>query len=432
MSRLVKIINPRDFEKEERAGIPAEVSIRAQAIMDDVAKRGMDALSEYSEKFDNFKLDSGNVLVSASEIDSAESRLDETQKRAIDEAFERVSKVQREIAKDALRECACKVGEGSVALVPRAISRVGIYVPGGVAPLPSSLLMAGIPARAAGVKEIIVCTPPRKEGVSPAILYAAKKLGIDKIYRIGGTQAIAAMAYGIPGIMGKVDMACGPGNVYAAAAKQIAASSGLLKVDLVAGPSEVLIIAGEGARADYAAADMLAQAEHGVNSPAILLTKSGEFAEGVEAELEKQLAELPNSENAEKSLRNYGAIVVVESIAQAQEIADSYAPEHLEILGKDAQEIAKGVTNAGAVFVNTCESFADYGMSGGNHILPTGGTARFLSGLSVYEFIVRTYIEVMEGSEQEELAELAGAFGDLEGLNAHANAARLRKKGAKK
>lgn len=432
MSEAVRIIGPEEFGKEERAGIPTEVFNRAQAIMDDVSKRGMEALCEYSEKFDKFELDAENVLVAQDEIDSAEGKLEEVQKRAIDEAFERVSRVQGEIAKDALRECRCGVGRGSVVLKPRAIGRVGIYVPGGVAPLPSSLLMAGIPARAAGVKEIIVCTPPRKEGVSPAILYAAKKLGINRIYRIGGTQAIAAMAYGVPGVMEKADMVCGPGNVYAAAAKQIASSRGLLKVDLVAGPSEVLIIAGKGARADYAAADMLAQAEHGVNSPAILLTASREFAEEVQAELGKQLSSLENAKNAAKSLKDYGAVVLVEGIAQAREIADSYAPEHLEILGEDAEGIAKGVTNAGAVFVNTCESFADYGMSGGNHILPTGGTAKFLSGLSVYEFIVRTYVEVMEDSEQDELAELAGAFADLEGLGAHANAARLRKKGVGK
>jgi histidinol dehydrogenase len=429
MSQLVKIMGPGEFTKRKRAGMQTEIFSRAEAIMDDVAKRGMDALCEYSRKFDGFELDSGNILVSQEEIESAESLLDETQKRAIDEAFGRIYFVQEKIAKDALMECACKIGRCSVVLKPRAIGRVGIYVPGGVAPLPSSLLMAAIPARAAGVGEIIVCTPPRKEGISPAILYAAKKLGVRRIYRIGGAQAIAAIAYGVPGIMGKVDMACGPGNVYVAAAKQIASSRGLLRADLVAGPSEVLIIAGEGARADYAAADMLAQAEHGVNSPAVLLSASMEFAGEVEMELEKQLAALPKPENAEKSLRAYGAIVIVRSMAQAQEISNSYAPEHLEILGRDAQEIAKGISNAGAVFVNTCESFADYGMSGGNHILPTGGTARFLSGLSAYEFIVRTYIEVMDDSGQEELAELAGAFAEIEGLNAHANAARLRKKG---
>lgn len=427
MSGIVKVMGPEEFRKQERAGIPRDVYGKAEGIVDAVKGRGMDALIEYSEKFDGFGLTGRNVMVPEAEIEKAGGSLQPLEREAIDEAFSRVEAVQKEIAKDAMRKTSCPVGKGgSVEFVPRPVERVGIYVPGGVAPLPSSLLMAGIPARVAGVEEIIVCTPPRKEGVSPAILYVAKKLGVEKVYLLGGTQAVAAMAYGVPGVMGKADMVCGPGNVYAAAAKQIASSRGLIKVDLVAGPSEVMIIAGKGARADYAAADMLAQAEHGVNSPAILLTDSKEFAQEVNSELEKQLGRLGNRENAEKSLREYGAIVVVGSMGEAVEISNGYAPEHLEVLGEDAEEIAKGASCAGAVFVNTCESFADYGMSGGNHILPTGGTARFLSGLSVYEFIVRTYVEVMSDGEQGGLAELAGAFADIEGLEAHANAARMR------
>jgi histidinol dehydrogenase len=427
MNGIVKIITPEEFRKQERAGIPRDVYEKAEGIVDAVKERGMDALVEYSAKFDNFGLTPENVMVPEGEIEKSGGVLSPLEKGAIDEAFARVEKVQKEIAKDAMRKTSCAVGKGgSVEFVPRAVGRVGIYVPGGVAPLPSSLLMAGIPARVAGVKEIIVCTPPRREGISPAILYVAKKLGIKKAYLLGGTQAVAAMAYGIPGIMGKADMVCGPGNVYAAAAKQIASSRGLLKVDLVAGPSEVMVIAAKGARAGYAAADMLAQAEHGVNSPAILLTESREFAEEVGRELEAQLSTLKNRENAEKSLRNCGAIVVVGSMEEAVRICNSYAPEHVEVLGKGAEGIAGGIVRAGAVFVNTCESFADYGMSGGNHILPTGGTAKFLSGLSVYEFVVRTYVEKMGDAEQEGVAELAGAFAGIEGLEAHARAAGMR------
>ncbi len=312
-------------------------------------------------------------------------------------------------------------------LKPNPIARVGIYVPGGRAPLPSSLMMAGVTARAAGVKEIIVCTPPQKEGsISPAILYVAQKLGIKEIYRIGGAQAIASMACGLTNLMEKVDMICGPGNVYAAAAKQIVSSQSLVKIDLAAGPSEVLIIADEAGNPKFIASDMLAQAEHGTNSPAILLTPSKQLAETVSIELKKQLANLNPNEIPAESIRNFGAIVLVLSIAEAIELANNYAPEHLEVFVKDAESVASKLKNAGAIFINTCETFADYGMSGGNHILPTGGTARFSSGLSVYDFVVRTYVEFMTNDEQAKLAELTGGFADIEGLEAHSKAAKFR------
>jgi histidinol dehydrogenase len=236
------------------------------------------------------------------------------------------------------------------------------------------------------------------------------------------------MAYGLLGLIPKVDMICGPGNVYAAAAKQTVAARGLVRIDMMAGPSEVLISADEAARADYVAADMLAQAEHGINSPAILLTDSKKLAEKVQQELQKQLSELNSGGTAGQSLRDYGAIVLVDSLEESVAIANGYAPEHLEVMVQDSEPIVQNLTNAGAIFVNTCEAFADYGMSGGNHILPTGGTARFLSGLSVYDFIVRTYIEVMSDEGQARLAELTGTFADLEGLEAHSRAARKRGK----
>jgi histidinol dehydrogenase len=422
----MEIINQEQFKKKKRAGIPEPVLERAKGIVEDVEKRGFSAVSEYTRRFDNYELTNEKLKVRKSDIDEAADKLTDLQRKAIDEAYERVGKVQNEIADSALEKTEIKVGQGYVSLEPRPIERVGIYVPGGIAPLPSSLLMAGLAARAAGVKDIVVCTPPQKNGISPAILYVASKLGIDDIYQIGGAQAIAAMACGLPGLMKKTNMICGPGNVYAAAAKQIVSAKGLVKIDLVAGPSEVLIIADGSARADFIGADMLAQAEHGTNSPAILLTTSQTIAQEVNKELGEQLSQLNSRETAEKSLTDYGAIVLVENLEQAAEIANDYAPEHLEILTKNSSEDAKMITNAGAVFVNTCESFADYGMSGGNHILPTGGTARFLSGLSVYDFLVRTYVEYMPNDEQEKLAELAAAFADIEGLEAHSNAARLR------
>lgn len=421
---MIDAIGPEEFRKKDRAGIPDDVYRKAEAIVNGVRDNGLDALKEYSLKFDSFDLNEGNIRVGKEEIKAAAQKLSKEQKETIDEASNRVYFVQKAVA--ALqKELKLSIGGGLVSLRSRPIERVGIYVPGGVAPLPSSLLMAGVTARAAGVKELVVCTPPQVP-VSPAILYITGKLGIKEIYRIGGAQAIAAMAFGIPGVLKKTDMVCGPGNVYVAAAKQLVSSAGVVRVDLVAGPSEVLIIADETARPDYVAADMLAQAEHGINSSAILLTTSKWLAKEISFELEKQLNRLSKKELAEESLKKFGAIVLAQSMEQAVEIANDYAPEHLEILAKDGDLIAGKITNAGAVFVNTCESFADYGMSGGNHILPTGGTARFLSGLSAADFMVRSYILSMSDDEQCKLSEQTGIFADLEGLEAHARAARLR------
>lgn len=424
---MLEMIGPEQFKKKKRAGIPQKVLERAGKIVEDVEKNGFKAVSEYTRRFDGFELTDKNLKIEGKEIENAADKLTDLQKKAIDEAFGRVEKVQKAIAKNVLVEEKVPVGDGFVLLKPKPIGRVGIYVPGGVAPLPSSLLMAGVTARAAGVKEIIVCTPPQQDGISAAILYVSKKLDIKDVYQIGGAQAIAAMAYGLSGLMKKTEMTCGPGNVYVAAAKQIVQSKGLVKVDLVAGPSEVLIIADGTARADYVAADMLAQAEHGTNSPAILLTTRREVAGKVNEELDRQLEKLKNKERTRKSINDYGSIVLVESMEQAISIANDYAPEHLEILVRNSDEVAGKITSAGAVFVNTCEAFADYGMSGGNHILPTGGTAKFLSGLSVYDFVVRTYVEFMTDNEQQKLEELAATFADIEGLEAHSNAARLRR-----
>lgn len=423
---MIQTIGPEEFMKKPRAGIPGDVFEKAEAILRNVEERGFEAVQGYSLMFDRFDLNQENLRIDQDEIEKAGAKLSKEQRQAIDTAFERVEKVQTSIAKNALAETTERFGRGYTTFRPRAIERVGIYVPGGIAPLPSSLLMAGVTARAAGVKEIIVCTSPKKKGISPAILYVAKKLNIKDIYQIGGAQAIAAMAYGLPGILKEVDMICGPGNVYAAAAKQLVSSNGRVKIDMVAGPSEVLIIADETARPEYIAADMLAQAEHGTNSPAILLTDSKELAEKVGEELEKQLKQLKNNEIAKISILEYGSVVLVGNIDQAVEIANDYAPEHLEIFVSKPERIIAELTNAGALFVNTCESFADYGMSGGNHILPTGGTARFLSGLSAYDFIIRTYVEYMTDEEQEKLASKTSVFADLEGLEAHSRAAKLR------
>ncbi|MBI5046288.1 histidinol dehydrogenase [Candidatus Micrarchaeota archaeon] len=424
---LIQILSATQFKKKERSGIPKSVFDLADQILCDIRKDGIVSVIQYTKQFDGIDLNQNTIKISKEDIESASSKLSVVQKQAIDEAYFRVERAQGAIAKNALLETRISIGDGYVLLRSRAIERVGIYVPGGRAPLPSSLLMAGVTARAAGVKDIVVCTPPQKDGnLSPAILYVAQKLKISNIYQIGGAQAISAMACGLPGILEKVDMICGPGNVYAAAAKQIVSSQSLVKIDLAAGPSEVLIIADETGNSKFIAADMLAQAEHGINSPAILLTSSKNLAQKVSKELELQLENLKPNEIAKQSIKNFGAIVLVSDVEEAIELANDYAPEHLEVFVRYPEIVAKKLTNAGAIFINTCESFADYGMSGGNHILPTGGSAKFLSGLSVYDFLVRTYVEFMSDKDQQELAKFTEVFAALEGLEAHSKAAGFR------
>jgi histidinol dehydrogenase len=423
---MIRICTPAEFRKRQRPGIPPAVFGQAKRITDSVRKRGFAAVADYSLKLDGIRVTEADVKASPTDLRSAARQLTPRQRRAIDEAFKRVGLVQSEIAKTALAETRVRVNDGFVLYRPRPVTRAGIYVPGGVAPLPSSLLMAGVTARTAGVKSLFVCTPPQEKGIPAAMLYIADKLGIADVYRIGGAQAIGAMAYGLPGLMEKADMVCGPGNVYAAAAKQIVSAEGAVKIDMVAGPSEVVIIADGSARPDYLAADLLAQAEHGVNSAAILLTDSETLARETAEKLGCFCRRLKKPETAARSIRDYGAIVLTKDIGEALMMANEYAPEHVEVFAADAEKITACLKNAGAVFVNTCEAFADYGMSGGNHILPTGGTARFLSGLSVYDFLVRTYVEAMTDREQEAVAESARAFADLEGLEAHARAAGRR------
>jgi len=423
---MLRISTPEQFRKRPRPGIPKAVFAQARLIVEDVRSRGFAAVADYSRQLDGISVTERNLKLSRADIRSARKKLAPKQIRAMDEALERVGLVQSEIAKTALAETRVRVKDGFVLFRPRPVCRVGIYVPGGLAPLPSSLLMAGVTARAAGVKDLLVCTPPQKSGISAAIPYVARQLGITELYRIGGAQAVSAMAYGLPGVMEKADMICGPGNTYVAAAKQLVAAEGAVKIDLVAGPSEVMILADNTANPVYLAADLLAQAEHGPDSAAILLTDCESLAREVAERLERLSRRLKKRETANASLQRHGAIVLTRNMGEAAAIADEYAPEHVEIFAENAEKLVSMLQNTGAIFVNTCEAFADYGMSGGNHILPTGGTARFLSGLAVYDFLARTYVEAMTGREQKAVAGLAAAFADMEGLEAHTNAARQR------
>jgi len=405
---------------------PARVT--AAKVMADVRAGGFGALAEYSRKFDDFALTQKTALATREEIREAEQSLLPEQRRAMllmKRKIERFARFQKASA----GKVSLGGNEGTTSLHFVPVGSAGAYVPAGRAPLFSSLFMSAVPARVAGVKEIVACTPPQKDGkANPFILAAARMCGIEKIYKIGGAQAIAAMAFGVEGLLAPCDVVCGPGNAYVSAAKQMAASHGV-RIDVPAGPSEVLIIAGKGANPSFVAADMLAQSEHGGDSAAICICVSNDFAGKVATELATQLAQLPGDSPARTSLPKWGRIMVANSMEDAFDAANAIAPEHLELFGKDAQMMAAMAENAGAVFIDTAEAFCDYGMSGGNHILPTNSAARAWGGVSVQTFGKWMYVESMRADAQKRLAKAAALLARMEGLEAHARAAEIRKDG---
>ena len=306
-----------------------------------------------------------------------------------------------------------------------ALSRVGVYVPGGKAAYPSSVLMNVLPAKVAGVEQIIMCTPPDHEGkVYPTTLVAANEAGVDVIYKVGGAQAIAAMAYGTESVP-KVDKICGPGNIYVALAKK--AVFGYVSIDSVAGPSEILVIADETANPRYVAADLLSQAEHDEMASAILITTSKELAKKVSDEVDGFLKELSRSEIISKSLDNYGYILLVDNIDEAVDVANEIASEHLEIVTKDPFNVMTKIKNAGAIFLGeySSEPLGDY-FAGPNHVLPTNGTAKFFSALSVDDFIKKSSIISYSRNALEAIHEDIETFATAEHLTAHANSIKVR------
>ena len=311
-----------------------------------------------------------------------------------------------------------------------ALSRVGVYVPGGKAAYPSSVLMNVMPAKVAGVEQIVMCTPPDKEGkVYPTTLVAAKEAGVDVIYKVGGAQAIAAMAYGTASVP-KVDKIVGPGNIYVALAKK--AVFGYVSIDSVAGPSEIMVIADETANPRFVAADLLSQAEHDEMASAILVTTSEELAKKVSAQIDEFLKELSRSEIISKSLENYGYILVADSIDEAIEVANDIASEHLEIVTKDPFNVMTKIKNAGAIFLGeySSEPLGDY-FAGPNHVLPTNGTAKFFSPLSVDDFIKKSSIISYPREALELIHNDIETFAKAEHLTAHANSIHVRFEGDK-
>jgi len=400
----------------------ADVEQVVRAIIDSVIKRGDSALAEFTEKFDRVDLDSMGMKVSAAELEAAYAACDRRSLDALALARERIEAYhRRQLPKDDRFTDALGVELGHRWT---AIEAVGLYVPGGTAAYPSSVLMNAVPAKVAGVPRIVMVVPAPDGKLVPLVLAAARLAGVDEIYRIGGAQAIAALAYGTESIK-SVAKIVGPGNAYVAAAKRVV--FGTVGIDMIAGPSEVLILADRNGHPDWIAADLLAQAEHDVSAQPILITDDEDLAREVEKAVETQLKSLPRSEVASASWRNFGAIIRVRSLTEAIPLIDAVAPEHLEIDASDAESLAGEVRNAGAIFIgsHTPEAIGDY-VGGSNHVLPTARSARFSSGLGVLDFMKRTSILKCGPAQLRALGPAAIALGEAEGLDAHARSVAMR------
>ncbi len=391
-------------------------------VVEDVRRRGDAALIDYTERFDGVRLAPCDLRIDEGQLRRSSERAEANVRHALREAIRRVRAFhEREREESWEMET-----DGGVRLGQRVapLESAGLYVPGGTASYPSSVVMNVVPAQVAGVDRIVVVTPPRTLAENPAVAAALLELNVTEVYAVGGAQAVAALAYGTETIP-RVDKITGPGNRYVAAAKKLV--FGIVGIDSIAGPSEVVIVADDTARADYCAADLLAQAEHGEDASALLITTSETLARAVAAEVERQARDLSRVALAEKSLADFGAIFVVDDLAEACALVNELAPEHVEIMTRDAEEVAARVRHAGAIFLgeHTPEAVGDY-FAGPNHVLPTGGAARFASALGVYDFVRRTSILRYSSAEMGRTAHLIAALAQAEGLDAHARSALIR------
>ncbi len=396
---------------------------KVNAIIQDVRTRGDKALFAYTKEFDHYDLTAENILVTEEEIKEAYTKVDPKLVGVLRRAAENI----RSFHAKQLRNSWFDAKQDGTILGMRItpIARAGVYVPGGKAAYPSSLLMNVIPAKVAGVEEIIMTTPPNKEGkINPGTLVAADVAGVNKIYKAGGAQAIAAMAFGTDSVP-KVDKITGPGNIFVALAKK--AVYGYVSIDSIAGPSEILVLADESANPKYVAADLLSQAEHDEMASAILITTSRELAEKVSQWVDTFTEGLERREIICKSLAQYGYILLAQTMEEAVETANEIASEHLEILTKNPFEVMTKVRNAGAIFLgeHSSEPLGDY-FAGPNHILPTNGTARFFSPLNVDDFLKKTSIISYSREALEKVHEDIELFAENEGLTAHAGSIRVR------
>ncbi len=421
---MIKILNSANITKEEilcRVETPANVDGAVEEVLANVKVNGDSALLEYTKKFDGAELEC--IEVGDAEMLEALATVDEKFVKILKQAAENIKNFHsRQVRGDFVTN-----DRPGVVLGQRVIplARVGLYVPGGTASYPSTVLMNCIPAKLAGVGEIIMATPPKKDGKIPAeILAAASVAGVDRIFKMGGAQAVAAMAYGTESVPA-VDKIVGPGNIFVATAKSKV--RGIVDIDMIAGPSEILVVADEKSDPELVAADMLSQAEHDKLAASILITNSESLANAVSIELEKQIAELPRQEIARTSIDDHGRIIITDSIEKAVEISNLIAPEHLELCVDKPFDILSLVKNAGSVFLgrNTPESVGDY-YAGTNHTLPTSGTARFSSPLSVDDFVKTTQFIYYSDDALKADGEGIAYFAEKEGLSAHARAVTKR------
>ena len=400
----------------------ADVDVAVAAIIADVRARGDEALAELSLRFDRVDIARLGLRIGAAEVEAAIAACAKTALEALKLAYSRVTDFHRRQKPADLRftdPLGVELGWRW-----RPIDAVGLYVPGGAASYPSSVIMNAVPAKVAGCRRLAMVVPTPDGHINPLVLAAARIAGVDEIYRVGGAQAIAALAYGTQTIAA-VDKVVGPGNVYVAAAKRRV--FGVVGIDMIAGPSEVVILADRGADPRFVAADLLAQAEHDKAAQSILITDDGGLARAVESEVDRQLADLPRAETAGASWRDNGAIIVCPSLESALPLVDAIAPEHLEIAVADSDALARRIRNAGAIFIgpHTPEAIGDY-VAGSNHVLPTARSARFSSGLGVLDFMKRTSLLKCDARSLEVLGPAAVTLGEAEGLEAHARSVALR------
>lgn len=391
-------------------------------IVEDVRRDRDQAVLRFTNQFDQTQYDLGDLCVRPEEIRAAYESLNDSELDALKAAAAGIRDFherQRQDSWEYQREDGVVLGQ-----MVRPLERVGIYVPGGKASYPSSALMNAIPAQVAGVKEIIMCSPAPRGETRPHCLVAADLAGVSRIFRVGGAQAVAAMAYGTS-LIPRVDKIVGPGNVFVAQAKRMV--FGIVDIDMIAGPSEILIVADETARPDFVAADLLAQAEHDEEATPLLITPSEDIAGRVALEIETQKVRLKRKSIVEAALAQKCKLCVVRTLEEAVNIANRIAPEHLELAVKNPERWAKRIKNAGAVFLGhfTPEAIGDY-LAGPDHVLPTSGSARFASPLGVYDFIKKTSVISYSQSALEKAAETCGVLAEMEGLDAHANSVKIR------
>ena len=400
--------------------IDFEIEKTVSEIIQNVAQNGDQAVRDYERKFDNVNL--ADFSIPAFQLDQALDSIDEDLRAALELAKQNITSFHKQEIENSFVDVSTPGIMRGEKITP--LASVGLYVPGGTAAYPSTILMCGIPAKLAGVKRVVMVTPPQPAGINPAVLAAAKLAGVDEVYQVGGAQAIAALAYGTETIPA-VDKIMGPGNIFVATAKKQV--FGKVAIDMVAGPSEIGILADESANAKEIAADLLSQAEHDKRARAMLITNSKSLAEAVSKEIERQLSTLPRQEIARTSIEDRGFIAVMENTAEMFELMNDVAPEHLEVQLENPTQYLGLIKNAGSVFLGryASEPLGDY-VAGPNHVLPTGGTARFASPLGVYDFVKRT--QFIQFDRQNLKADLKAItkLARTEGLEAHARAIEAR------